>query len=157
MTLKSLFACVIATSSIILPKYGHTAFHYTYTSGPLTYLESTVTIGNPPRWSFDVSQVFTYAPEDNSALFFLSSLEGNIFSITAIRPFLEYHTIVAASGGAWTRNEVSSPVPENGIYALLLRGLGLVGYRVRSKRKDSSYLRKSPRSKYNYTIHSKRA
>jgi hypothetical protein len=225
MHLRTLVATLICITTIILPLQALSAYRYTYTSGPLTYLESIVNIGNPPtiqaddvfkiditsnalltpstflladtkfsisigdyviepvfseveppvlnftflemsefddnhlptHWSFDVSQVFAFAPNDNSALFFLSSPMGNIFSITAVRPLLDYSIIATASPGAWTLSEVSSPVPENETYALFFAGLGIVGYRIRNKRKDASYLKKSRRSKFNYQIQRKKA
>lgn len=89
----------------------------------------------PIQWAFDISRVVALAPEDNSSYFFLSSPEFNVFSASADTPRGVFNIISTyANTGNWTLNEISSPVPEVETYAMMITGLGLMGFVARRRK-----------------------
>jgi hypothetical protein len=108
--------------------------------------------GLPTSWYLAYQQTNLFQPGNSDQIdyietrYFSDNLYTN-FSYTVSQAGNVSFINAEGLPGTWTLNEINSPVPENETYALLLAGLGVVGYLVIRKRKESSYLKMAKRSK----------
>lgn len=110
-----------------------------YTSG--LFLHEVDSNGLPTKWLFN-TKVITFLTDGyyQSVEYQTSNFYGPgtaSFNVDYYWPIAHQEIIATSTTGVWTLNEISSPVPENEPYAMMLAGLGMVGYFGRRKLKLS--------------------
>lgn len=99
--------------------------------------------GLPTNWNFNlVTEPYGSAgstPDYFEQLQFLSQGDGgnsyNSIFTYSLTPAGEYYmNAIAAGPGQWTLEQISSPVPEVETYAMMMAGLGLVGFVSRRRK-----------------------
>lgn len=114
--------------------------------------------GAPDQWNIQLLDGnVAYGQQNLELLSFYTrnyEFQGDSFSqIQAAYSFEPFSYLYAESySGKWEISQISSPIPENETYALMLAGLGVIGIFERRKGRDSSYLKKALRSKRSYSI-----
>lgn len=144
LTLKSFFAAVIITSTLIMPT--HTlADDQIHNSGKVSYLEiSNINESSSETWAFDDNQV-------NS----VPNAVENILPEILNEAFSNAQTV----DGGGEDSELSEPIsvrPNFDAYVMLVIGIAILIFIAKRKRSESHSLKKACRTKRNFSIRMKK-
>ncbi|VAW49238.1 hypothetical protein MNBD_GAMMA04-506 [hydrothermal vent metagenome] len=90
-----------------------------------------ITLGNMSGQVYDISGIFSVAE-------FTASAVGQSTFLNAGSYFLEIKGIASANSTGYTLNTVTSPVPEPSTIALMLGGLGMIGFMAARRRNQNA-------------------